>query len=111
MGLNDLQLTSQMQAVSEAVASAKQLIKEAPTPSRHEAVKLAYAHAVILQQVTMSLLLEAKALTGHKQLARLEAAAKLGKDAADSFSMVIKHLPKEQVIEMEDDQSSTSSKR
>ena len=98
--MNDLQLTSQMQAVSEAVASAKQLIKEAPTPSRTEAVKLAYAHGVILQQVTMSLLLEAKAMSGHKQLTRLDAAAKLGKVAADSFAMVIKHLPKEQVIDI-----------
>lgn len=96
--MDDLTLVDELREIKLAVSRTSELIKNAPMPSRDEAIKLAYAHAVIFQQAAMALLVEAKATAGHKQIVRLDLAAKMGGEATKAFNLVMKHLPKGAVI-------------
>lgn len=97
--IEDLTLVDELREINLAVSRTSELIKNAPMPSRDDAVKLAYAHAVIFQQAAMALLVEAKATSGHKQIVRLDLAAKMGGEATKAFGLVMKHLPKGVVID------------
>lgn len=97
--MDDLLIIEQVKEIRKAVKNAKELTLQAPMPVIEDGLKLLYAHAIILQQVTMSLLMESRVVSGQKQVVRLELAAKLGREATQAFAMVMKHLPKEKTLE------------
>lgn len=96
--MSDLVLVDRVKEIQKAVEGAKEMILQAPLPSRDEGMKLMYAHAIVLQQATMALLMESNTMSGHKQLVRMELAAKLGREATTAFGILLKLMPEEKVI-------------